>query len=189
MRHIILAIHSWLFAVTVILIFDFARHGVFDTGFILATSGGWFLALLIMVWARGKDTGTGWAVYLMSMMFIPVVLFFLVMGFNKALNLHLSLQILMIIYLVILIAIFLVARWIMGKMMTGPVLPQAEMDEKDVKNIVWSGFIGFGVLSTLLIAALLQPWISYNDLRLWLGVLGTGMLSWFLSLLVFSLVK
>ena len=38
---------------------------------------------------EGKDTGTGWAVALMSLMFIPVVLFFLVMGLNKALNLHL----------------------------------------------------------------------------------------------------
>lgn len=189
MRRVILAIYFWLFAVTAILIFEFARHGVFDTGFILATSGGWFLALLIMVWARGKDTGTGWAVGMMSLMFIPVVLFFLVMGLNKALSLHLSLPILMVIYLALLIAVFLAARRMMGKMMTGPVLPQAEMDEKDVKHIIWSGFIGFGVLSTLLIAALLQPWISYNDLRLWLGVLGTGMLSWFLSLLVFSLVK
>jgi len=189
MRRVILAIYSWLFAVTAILIFDFAGHGVFDTGFILATSCGWFLALLIMVWARGKDTGTGWAVALMSLMFLPVVLFFLVMGLNKALSLHLSLMTLMVIYLALLITIFLAARRIMGRMMTGPVLPQAKMDERDVKSIVWSGFIGFGVLSTLLIAALLQPWISYNDLRLWLGVLGTGMLSWFLSLLVFSLVK
>jgi len=125
----------------------------------------------------------------MSLMFIPVVLFFLVMGLNKALNLHLSLPLLMVIYLALLIAIFLAAQRIMGRMMTGPVLPPPEMDEKDVKSMAWSGFIGFGVLSTLLIAALLQPWISYNDLRLWLGVLGTGMLSWFLSFLVFSLAK
>lgn len=66
-----------------------------------------------------KKLGNRMGGFLVSLFFVPVVLFFLFVGLNKTPGLHLSLTFLMVIYVAALVAIFLVARRVIGRVVRG----------------------------------------------------------------------
>lgn len=55
------------------------------------------------------------------------------------------------------------------------------IDERNTHYIILSGFGAFIFLNFLIIGALLQPWLPLDDLRLWIGVLITGLLFWIIT--------
>lgn len=178
---------------TAILIIDYATDWVFRTGSILSILSGWFLAYIILAWSRKqKHTGTAWAMFMFFFLLIPMVFFTFIMTLNNILHWQLPFGVLMFIYAAALIVIFLLSRRVLGQLLMDIPPPwdkTPKPDERDIHLLVQAGHPGFIILAGAIILALLQPWLHYNDLRLWLGTLAVGELFWFGSFIFYSYTK
>lgn len=63
------------------------------------------------------------------------------------------------------------------------------VDERQQHHTFLSGYLSFLFLNLLVIGALLQPWVPYNQLGLWIGVLVAGLVFWTANLLLLDLKR
>ncbi len=184
----IVYLNAALAGITTVLIIDYASGLTFRTGSILSILSGWLLGYIILAWSRKQKPGTAWAVFMFIFLLIPMVFFILIITLNKMLHWQLPFGVLMLIYAAVLVVIFLLSQRVLGRLMDTP--PPWDKtpnpDERDINLLVRTSHLGFIVLTGAMILALLQPWLCYSDLRLWLGTLAVGELFWFASFLLYS---
>ena len=188
----IVYLNAALAGITAVLIIDYATGRTFQTGSILCILSGWFLGYMILAWSRKqKHAGTAWALFMFFFLLIPMVFFILIMTLNKMLHWQLPFGVLMFVYVAALVVIFLLSRRALGQLMdTPPPWDQApKPDERDINLLVRAAHPTFIILTGVILLALLQPWLHYDDLRLWLGALAVGELFWFASFIFYSYTK
>jgi len=188
----IVYLNAALAGITVVLIIDYATGLAFQTGSILGILSGWFLGYIILTWSRKqKHAGTAWAVFMFFFLLIPMVFFILIMTLNKMLHWQLPFGVLMFVYAAALAVIFLLSRRALGQLMDTPPPwdKTSKPDERDINLLVRAAHPAFIILTGVILLALLQPWLHYDDLRLWLGALAIGELFWFASFIFYSYTK
>lgn len=188
----IVYLNAALAGITAVLIIDYATGRTFQTGSILCILSGWFLGYMILAWSRKqKHAGTAWALFMFFFLLIPMVFFILIMTLNKMLHWQLPFGVLMFVYVAALVVIFLLSRRALGQLMdTPPPWDQApKPDERDINLLVRAAHPAFIILTGVILLALLQPWLHYDDLRMWLGALAVGELFWFGSYIFYFYSK
>ncbi|HQA50371.1 MAG TPA: hypothetical protein PLP71_08950 [Syntrophomonadaceae bacterium] len=179
-----------IFGITTVLIIDYATNLPFRTGSIITLLIGWFSGYLILTWSKKQKPGMAWAVFVFFFLFIPVVLFMLFMTLNKILHWQLPFGVLMLFYAAALVVTFLLIYRVLARQIdTPPPWYTPKPDERDINLVVQAGYLGFIFLTAATLLALLQPWLPYSDLLLWLGTLAVGELSWLGSYLFNSYTK
>jgi hypothetical protein len=188
----IVYLNAALAGITAVLIIDYATGLAFRTGSILGILSGWFLGYIILAWSRKqKHAGTAWALFMFFFLLIPMVFFIFIMTLNKMLHWQLPFGVLMLIYAAVLVVIFLLSQRVLGQLMdTPPPWGQTPKPDERVTNLlVRAAHPAFIILTVVILLALLQPWLHYDDLRLWLGALAVGELFWFGSYIYYSYSK
>ncbi len=188
----IVYLNAAIAGITAVLIIDYATGLTFQTGSILCSLSGWFLGYMILAWSRKqKHAGTAWAMFMFFFLLIPMVFFIFIMTLNKMLHWQLPFGVLMFVYAAALVVIFLLSRRILGQLLdTPPPWDQApNPDDRDINLLVRAAHPAFIILTGVILLALLQPWLHYDDLRLWLGALAVGELFWFGSYIFYFYSK
>jgi hypothetical protein len=188
----IVYLNAALAGITAVLIIDYATGLTFRTGSILSLLSGWFLGYIILAWSRKrKHAGTAWAVFMFFFLLIPMVIFIFILTLNKMLHWQLPFGVLMLIYAAVLVVIFLLSQRVLGRLMDTPPPwdKTPKPDERDINLLVRAAHPAFIILTAVILLALLQPWLHYDDLRLWLGALAVGELFWFGSYIYYSYSK
>jgi len=147
---------------------------------------------MILAWSRKqKHAGTAWALFMFFFLLMPMVFFIFIMTLNKMLHWQLPFGVLMFVYAAALVVIFLLSRRILGQLMDTPPPwdKTSKPDERDINLLVRAAHPAFIILTGVILLALLQPWLHYDDLRLWLGALAIGELFWFASFIFYSYTK
>jgi hypothetical protein len=167
---------------TLIMLFDYSKSNSIDAGATLAVLIGFFIGFYILRYLKRKPNFY-WGTTIMMMLasFILPVMVILTSIIMKVEVPGWTIGVVWVLGLGIeAISTYSLTARLAG---TDNTLENG-IDERQQQHILWSGLLGFLSLMIMLIFSLLQPWVSAEDTRLWLGVLTVGMTMWLLSYVV-----
>ncbi|ADH61209.1 hypothetical protein Tmath_1498 [Thermoanaerobacter mathranii subsp. mathranii str. A3] len=162
---------------------QFFWKGIINPGQVLGAVIGIAIAFLIV--AAPKNSIVLWIGAVLVVLSVPIALVGLVSLFLSMFSIHFTGWGIIGIYVLGVLAIlYLTMRFGSKQFFQNPV-----MDERSLLHYAWSGSWSFIFLNLLIIGALLQPWIAFDQLGLWVGVLIAGLLFWLTTLVILEMKK
>jgi hypothetical protein len=164
-------------------ILQFFKDGIIDPWRLLATATGIAIAFFINI--APKKPIVLWIGLLLTALSMPIILVGVVLLVLSTFSIHPTGAIMLGIYVLGIVIILYIAKRFGAKLFfADPV-----MDERIVLHYAWSGSLSFIFLNFLIIGAIIQPWITLDQLGLWIGILIAGLFFWFASLVLLEMKK
>lgn len=162
---------------------QFFRDGIINPVQVLAGAVGVALALFLDI--APKKPFVLWLGVFFTALGVPIVLVGVVLFVLSLFSIQPAGGIMFGVYVAGIIIILCLAKRFGSKcFFQDPII-----DERIMLHYTWSGSLSFIFLNILIIGALLQPWIAFDQLGLWVGILIAGLLFWFASLVILEMKK
>ncbi|NLK52583.1 MAG: hypothetical protein GX295_09095 [Syntrophomonadaceae bacterium] len=162
---------------------QFFREGTINPVPVLA--GGFGVAIALFLNIAPKKPVVLWIRVLLTTLGIPIVLVGVVLFVLSLFSIQPTGGIIFGIYVAGIIIILCLAKRFGAKCF----LQDPVIDERILLHYAWSGSLSFIFLNFLIIGALLQPWIAFDQFGLWVGILIAGLLFWFATLVILEMKK
>ncbi|TEB08582.1 hypothetical protein Psch_02146 [Pelotomaculum schinkii] len=164
-------------------ILQFFKDGIIDPVRLLASAGGIGIAFFINI--APKKPIVLWIGLVLTALSMPIILVGVVLLILSIFSIHPTGGSMLGIYVLGIVIIFYLAKRFGVKHF----FPDPVVDERIVLHYAWSGSLSFIFLNFLIIGAIIQPWIALDQLGLWIGILISGLLFWFASLVLLEMKK